>query len=233
MKVRVHTTVDIPVDPSDLRDWRKAKGWTLRRTATLLGVTNSYWSKVERGETEPGAETFTAAVKLLREPEYYNTIQALLPAITAAELPSVKPTVIPSVTPAAPPAVEEVDLFKESLPPVSEAEQIDADFKVWYAKYPRRKGPAAAKKSYISARKKKGVTAGLLLAACERYVAETKGKEARFIKHPSTWLNQECWDDEPDRDRSSVDDVQEMDFSEMVCGNGLPPGHYEVPEGEE
>jgi len=127
-----------------------------------------------------------------------------------------------NLTPQAPPAVEEGDLFKETLPPVPESEQIEADFKVWYAKYPNKKAPGAARKAYRSARKKKGVTAELLLAACERYAAGTKGKEARFIKHPATWLNQECWDDEPDRDRSSVDDVQEMDFSDMPTAEDAP-----------
>ena len=79
MKVRVHTTVDFPVQPSDLRDWRKANGFSLRYVADLLGVTNSYWSKVERGEREPGIITFATAVVLLRGLGYWNAMKHLLP----------------------------------------------------------------------------------------------------------------------------------------------------------
>ena len=30
-----------------------------------------------------------------------------------------------------------------------------------------------------------------------RYAAERTGQDAHWTKHPATWLNNECWKDEP------------------------------------
>lgn len=37
-----------------------------------------------------------------------------------------------------------------------------------------------------------------LIAGAHRYRAETADKDPRYVKHPKTWLNQGCWQDEPD-----------------------------------
>jgi XRE family transcriptional regulator, regulator of sulfur utilization len=42
-------------DMTMLRQWRKARGWTLAETSDLTGVSSSYLSLVERGEREPPA----------------------------------------------------------------------------------------------------------------------------------------------------------------------------------
>lgn len=69
-----------------------------------------------------------------------------------------------------------------------------ADF--WSA-YPRRVAKGQARKAYAAALGK--VSAGTILDGARRYAAEcTKvGTEARYIKHPATWLNGECWSDDP------------------------------------
>ena len=36
-----------------------------------------------------------------------------------------------------------------------------------------------------------------IIAGALRYSAERDGQEPRFTKHPSTWLNAGCWEDEP------------------------------------
>lgn len=38
---------------------------------------------------------------------------------------------------------------------------------------------------------------GVIMAAMERYAAEVQSSEAKYIKHPATWLNAKPWTDEP------------------------------------
>lgn len=68
-------------------------------------------------------------------------------------------------------------------------------FEDWYRVYPRKISKANAKKSYSSALKKVG--ADILLGAVKVFAQDIlkKGTEERFIPHPSTWLNQERWED--------------------------------------
>jgi hypothetical protein len=72
---------------------------------------------------------------------------------------------------------------------------LDADFEKWFAQYPKRVAKATALKDYRAARKR--ATAEELLSGATRYAAERNGQDPKFTKHPSTWLNGGCWDDEP------------------------------------
>lgn len=81
-------------------------------------------------------------------------------------------------------------------PAAPSAPQIEADFLEWYSGYPVKKSKGAARKAYKTARKK--VDAQTLLTARDAFVrlmtAQRVDKD--YIKHPSTWLNGECWEDE-------------------------------------
>lgn len=74
---------------------------------------------------------------------------------------------------------------------------VDSDFDRFWIACPRRVGKGQARKAYLSALKKPGVTANILLAGVLRYGLETKGKDPQYIRHPATWLNGEGWNDEP------------------------------------
>jgi hypothetical protein len=74
---------------------------------------------------------------------------------------------------------------------MSKEEQFEQFWKV----YPRRIGKGAARKSFEKALKLEsfdGIMAGL-----QRQLAYYASKEPQFIPHPTTWLNQERWSDEP------------------------------------
>jgi hypothetical protein len=93
----------------------------------------------------------------------------------------------------------EIDLSPEE-PPLSKAalaKQLGEDFNDWYAIYPKHVGRGAAVNSYTKARKN-GATAEDLAAGARRYAEEREGQDPQFTKAPATWLNQECWTDEPD-----------------------------------
>jgi len=95
-----------------------------------------------------------------------------------------------------------------------------ADFEKVWALYPLKRDKKAAGKAFIKASKTAGI--GLLVAAVVRY-RDDPNREPRFTKHFSSWLNGECWDDEPipsratnakpttsDKMRSTIEQAQAM-----------------------
>jgi hypothetical protein len=75
-------------------------------------------------------------------------------------------------------------------------ERYKADFDQFWATYPRKVGKKAAMEAFAKARKA-GVGAELLLTAASAYAGERAGRDPRYTKHASTWLNGEHWGDEP------------------------------------
>jgi hypothetical protein len=76
-----------------------------------------------------------------------------------------------------------------------------ADF---WSIYPRKVSKAAAEKAWKSALKRS--TPEEICAGAGRYAAAVQdwtGSERSFIKHASTWLNQDCWEDEEQPVRSN------------------------------
>jgi hypothetical protein len=68
-------------------------------------------------------------------------------------------------------------------------------FETFWRTYPRRIGKGAARKSFEKALKLEsfdGIMTGL-----HRQLSYYASKEQQFIPHPTTWLNQERWSDEP------------------------------------
>lgn len=65
-------------------------------------------------------------------------------------------------------------------------------FESFWKSYPRRVAKGAARKAFDKAIKK--TTLESMLKAITEYVA--KKPEKIDFKHPATWLNGECWDDE-------------------------------------
>lgn len=76
-------------------------------------------------------------------------------------------------------------------------EDFSADFEEWYELYPNKKSKSLAKKSYEKVRQS-GITKEKLIEGARKYTTfiQANNKETKYIKHPSTWLNQGCWDDE-------------------------------------
>ena len=76
----------------------------------------------------------------------------------------------------------------------------DSEFEAWWHEWlaipggQRSKG--AARRAWGTARKKAGVE--LLTSRVRTYLNGSKanGTHPRYLKHPATWLNGECWDDD-------------------------------------
>lgn len=67
-------------------------------------------------------------------------------------------------------------------------------FTDFYAAYPRRQKPAAARTAWEKAIKK--ATPEQIIAGARRFAADPN-REPAFTPHPSSWLNAESWDDDP------------------------------------
>lgn len=65
----------------------------------------------------------------------------------------------------------------------------------WQA-FPRRKAKGAAQKAFDKAAKT--TSPATIIAGARRYAAEEQGKDPKYTKYPATWLNGQCWLDEPD-----------------------------------
>lgn len=68
----------------------------------------------------------------------------------------------------------------------------EEQFEMFWKSFPRRVAKGAARKAFDKAIKK--TTLENMLKAITEYVA--KKPEKIDFKHPATWLNGECWDDE-------------------------------------
>ena len=71
------------------------------------------------------------------------------------------------------------------------------DFETFWKAYPRRIAKQKAFESWTKAINN-GLPAIRLVEGAERYAkyCTVQKTEEKFIKHPATWLNQGCWDDE-------------------------------------
>jgi len=84
----------------------------------------------------------------------------------------------------------------ESPPTRSKSPKIDdAEFDQFWRVYPRREAKGAARKAYERARKT--ITAEIIVEGAIRYARERAHEDPKYTKHPATWLNGECWGDEP------------------------------------
>jgi hypothetical protein len=73
---------------------------------------------------------------------------------------------------------------------------IEIAFEEWWKAYPRRVEKKGAKTKYASILKRGEGTVAELLAGAKAYATECLGKDPRYVKHPTTWLNNGCWADE-------------------------------------
>ena len=80
-----------------------------------------------------------------------------------------------------------------SLLPSPTSVTVEEDFDIWYSIYPKKVGRPVALKSYKTARKKASKEA---LADGARVMAKAYANDKTYCPNPSTWLNQERWNDE-------------------------------------
>lgn len=81
--------------------------------------------------------------------------------------------------------------------PMSRTSPAEPLFEQFWEVYPRKVGKGAARKAYRHALKR--ASHAEILAGAKRYKPDPQ-----FTRHPTTWLNADCWLDEPDKPKSTV-----------------------------
>src|SRR5262245_43864653 len=76
----------------------------------------------------------------------------------------------------------------------------------WRA-YPRRVAKIKAMLALNRLRQQRLVEWDKLIDAVNRYAELKRNSEPRWVKHPTTWLNGGCWDDEEMQNRRSFADI--------------------------
>lgn len=74
---------------------------------------------------------------------------------------------------------------------------IAAGFASFYAAFPRKQSKKSAEEKFARIVRKGEATIEQLVEGAKRYAIETAGRDPAHICHPSTWLNQARWQDEP------------------------------------
>jgi hypothetical protein len=82
-------------------------------------------------------------------------------------------------------------------------------FGAFWLTYPKKKAREEAKKAWIAAIKR-GATPERIVEAAQAYARERANKDATYTKHPATWLNKGCYDDEPDPTPSSLPQLRSV-----------------------
>lgn len=105
---------------------------------------------------------------------------------------------------------------------------LDDKFNKWYEIYPNKKSKINAKKAFEKALNK--TTFETLLSGVEKYKKEIeiKNTEKRYIKHPSTWLNQECWEDEYLTEKAYKQEYNPHINPEITYPKDYDKGEYNV-----
>jgi hypothetical protein len=70
-------------------------------------------------------------------------------------------------------------------------------FEDFWRAYPLHKAKAAAEKAYQKIIRTKRATPEQIVEGALRYADERRGQDPQYTKHAATWLNAECWNDEP------------------------------------
>lgn len=92
------------------------------------------------------------------------------------------------------------DLEQGAEEPATEIPEA-VDFPAFWAEYPLRKAKQAALRAWVRAlqrvpKAERPQRAADILEGAKRYAKERADQPAQFTKHPATWLNGGCWEDE-------------------------------------
>lgn len=117
---------------------------------------------------------------------------------------------------------------REKDSPAPRAAAVAAEFESWWTVYPRKVGKSAATKAYAKARKVVDAETLATGLANALQVWRAAGTEAQFIPHPSTWLNEGRWADEPEVKLPGMPpDPANMRAVVRQCPDEEPHGRHE------
>lgn len=144
-------------------------------------------------DSEPELKGWKRAAVLLGNP---SVNPSLNPSGWGSVNPSDVVTETLRLTPPSLPTPYSLPLLPAETGGVDGVEPASDRFMDFWSAYPRRVGKGAARRSWEAA-VKKGADPQTLVRSAARFAGEMADKDPKYIPHPSTWLNQERYEDEP------------------------------------
>jgi hypothetical protein len=105
----------------------------------------------------------------------------------------------------------------------------DGAFELFWNAYPRHVAKGGARKAYAAALKK--ASAADILAGAQRYATDRASQDPKYTRYPTTWLNQECWTDEPAPARV-IDQDGRPDTPHRANGHRLSYADQKIARGQ-
>lgn len=115
---------------------------------------------------------------------------------------------------------------KENAEVSPRAEDHLEAFGAFWLTYPKKKAREEAKKAWIAAIKR-GADPEHIVAAAQGYARERANKDATYTKHPATWLNKGCYDDEPEQPTGQFPQLRAVSGGWQPYQNPIDPSVYE------
>jgi uncharacterized protein YdaU (DUF1376 family) len=97
------------------------------------------------------------------------------------------------------PSVTETEIPKSRKMTFEEGSKSDwpsGYFLEFWSVYPRKIGKASALKAMAKIYRAGGPSWEKIMDGVRAYAESAKSKDIQYVKHPATWLNSGCWDDE-------------------------------------
>lgn len=91
----------------------------------------------------------------------------------------------------------------------------DEDFEIFWNKYDNKKSKSKALASFKTALKKESFEK--IMAGLENYIKNRK-PDKMFWKHPASWLNSECWNDEYSTKQDNHNNFKKQDYDAGTGG---------------
>lgn len=86
---------------------------------------------------------------------------------------------------------------------VSASPEYSEDFKAFWEAYPKKTAQDAAWKAWNNPDRLSPLHYGSAIKQAKLYALDVQGKEQRYVKHPTTWINGGCWKDIIEKKNSS------------------------------
>jgi hypothetical protein len=113
--------------------------------------------------------------------------------------------------------LKNTNIKNTSIKENNKQQSSDFEFELFWKTYPRRIGKGSAKSAFEKATTK--TDAATILQATQDYANSNALPDLQFIPHPSTWLNQERWND--DSDASGVSNASKNASDILQRGKAL------------
>lgn len=114
-----------------------------------------------------------------------------------------------------------------SPPPRRRPPDGGPEFEEFYAAYPKHVGRKAAVEKWAKALKD-GADPAAIIAGAKRYADERRDENPQYTKHPATWLNQACWEDDPQSPARRFASSHDEQIAAFLRGSDAP-GQPEPP----